>query len=392
MDRRNFLYQGLQVGAFLTMPQFLASCKSYEGLDDSLHQREILNAEVKKLAPILQAISIGITAPNPHNTQAWKFLIHDELSMSLYADEKRLLMETDPTTRQIHLGQGSFIELFCIGAKEIGYDVKIELLPEGENLLMDVGKKPIAYLQLKANQSINKDVIYTSVAKRAINRSNYEGDLLTQFELETIQSICQLHYSTFHYSNIESEMQTIQNSILEAINIETNSLAKNDESRFWFRYNDDEIFTKKDGISLRGNGLSGIKYWMARNFFLRKGKTAWNSESGRKQSIAAMEKPLMTAKAFAFLKTATNTQKDWINAGRDFARLHLGVTQAGFVLHPYSQILQEYPEMKQAQQKFNDHLNIREPEKIQMLFRLGRSDYKFFSPRRSISDMVIKDV
>ena len=38
--------------------------------------------------PILQAIAYGIHAPNPHNTQAWKFQLTSDTQTLLYIDER----------------------------------------------------------------------------------------------------------------------------------------------------------------------------------------------------------------------------------------------------------------------------------------------------------------
>jgi len=45
------------------------------------------------------------------------------------------------------------------------------------------------------------------------------------------------------------------------------------------------------------------------------------------------------------LKTATSTQEDWIEARRAYARASLAAARLGLQMHPYSQVLGEYPEM-----------------------------------------------
>ena len=49
--------------------------------------------------PIDKAIAFGCNAPNPHNTQAWKFRNTSELETVFYVDEERLLPVTDPSAR-----------------------------------------------------------------------------------------------------------------------------------------------------------------------------------------------------------------------------------------------------------------------------------------------------
>ncbi|NJL13992.1 MAG: hypothetical protein HC913_13955 [Microscillaceae bacterium] len=83
---------------------------------------------------IHKGIAYGLAAPNPHNTQAWKFKILNEAEMLFYVDEQRLLPQTDPDTRQIHIGCvgcGCFIESLKIGMASLGYATAVHYFPEG---------------------------------------------------------------------------------------------------------------------------------------------------------------------------------------------------------------------------------------------------------------------
>ena len=55
------------------------------------------------------------------------------------------------------------------------------------------------------------------------------------------------------------------------------------------------------------------------------------------------------------------------------------------VFHPYSQILQEYPEIKELQEEFNKLAEIRGEEKIQMAVRVGKADPAYYPYRRSFN-------
>jgi hypothetical protein len=69
--------------------------------------------------------------------------------------------------------------------------------------------------------------------------------------------------------------------------------------------------------------------------------------------------------------------------------LNLAATKLGLALHPLSQVLQEFPEMKATQAEFNALLGIKEPGKIQMMARLGRSPYQYYQPRRPVESMLM---
>ena len=92
------------------------------------------------------------------------------------------------------------------------------------------------------------------------------------------------------------------------------------------------------------------------------------------------------------MKTATNNQLNWLEAGRVFVRFQLALTKHGLTSHPYSQVLQECPEFTDLQAAFNDLLGVREPEKIQMAFRIGRADRAYIARRRNPSDLLIRNV
>ncbi|MCB1192018.1 MAG: hypothetical protein H7A23_22255 [Leptospiraceae bacterium] len=392
-SRKQFIHHCINTGLFLTVPEFLENCKT-----NTLSTRNygqdgkdpIQNAESSGLrTPILKAINVGITAPNPHNTQAWKFRIINDKEMFLYVDEKRILPQTDPPARQIHIGQGTFLEHLKIGASVIGYKTQIALLPEGTYKFQEIGQKPIAKVVLEKDTNIKKDSLYDAVPNRATNRCKYEGEMIQKEEYAKILSLTKPKYSTLKFINDTNSLGTYKEKLKEAFTIETNTFAKHEESRIWFRYNDEEIYDKRDGISLRGNGLSGIKLWIVEKFFLTHGKEVWHSESNKKGGIDIFRDQVESTKALVLFKTIGNSLKDQVQVGMDYARFQLSVTSLDLVMHPMSQILQEYPEMNQLREELEKMEQIQSDEKIQMMVRLGRSDYQFLSPRRNPKSMIL---
>ena len=75
------------------------------------------------------ALSYAILAPNAHNAQPWKVELVGQHGLRLFVDRERLLPVSDPLFRQVYVSQGTFIELFCIGASAIGHRVDVQLFP-----------------------------------------------------------------------------------------------------------------------------------------------------------------------------------------------------------------------------------------------------------------------
>ncbi len=99
--------------------------------------------------PIMRGAGYGILAPNPHNTQAWRIRPVSATQLLLYVDERRLLPETDPPARQIHIGCGCFIETLAVGMSAHGYATSVDYLPEGSHGRAEAGRKPVARITLR---------------------------------------------------------------------------------------------------------------------------------------------------------------------------------------------------------------------------------------------------
>lgn len=390
INREEFLKLALSSGLILTVPELLwASSDSdrepYER-EDALGEKALSES----LAPILKAIRIGISAPNPHNTQAWKFKILNDTSALLYVDASRLLKDTDPPARQIHIGQGTFLETLSIGASRLGHTAAISLFPEGKYSAADFGKKPVAKIILQKSNSTALDPLADFVSERRTVRSLYSGDDLSQEDFHKIVTDAGARYSEFKFLPKEGS-EKLRKQLVSAMAVETYAYKQYEESRIWFRYSDKEIAEFKDGISMRGFGLSGIKYWFASRFILTPGKEVWHSEENQKSGLDIFADQIESSKGFIYLKTKKNEIIDWIQAGRDYARLHLAAVKNGFALHPLSQILQEFPEMDSLRKELDADQKVLPGEKIQMLVRLGRSDYRYFSPRRNLDRFILAD-
>lgn len=387
ISRKKFL---INSGIVLTVPLFLKYCATteYPRLTGKSGVDPVENANAEGIVdPILRAINVGITAPNPHNTQAWKLKITSPAEMTLFVDEKRILPITDPPARQIHIGQGCFLELLKIGAKQIGYDADIKILPEGEYKLEDIGKKPVAKVKLTPSKN-NTNPLYEFVKQRATNRAVYVGEFITGEEFSKLKELGKPENSELIGILGESAIMPYKDIFFEAMKLESLTYKTNEESRIWFRFNDREIQTKRDGIALPDQGLSGFTRWMAETFFMGPEPEKFHDKKGLEIFLSRYREKIDSTKGIVYWKTKTNTQKDWILTGMDYARFHLAVTSLGLKMHPFSQALQEFPEMEKERAKLELLTGVTGKEKVQMIVRLGRSDYRYFTPRRNFKDMI----
>lgn len=394
MQRRDFIkIIGATSGAVLVPSILNSSDNKYM---DKYCDNDILNTwdghDLDEQDIRIKVLSYAILAPNPHNKQSWLIDLKSNDTIELYVDQTRLLPQTDPYHRQIHIGQGTFLENLVISATHFGYKATIIYFPKGEYSNKVVENKSIASITLKKDSSIKKDKLFKSILKRHSNKREYEEktidlDLITELE-NTINNMSNDNYK-LKYENNNELVSSFRKIAVNAMKVESTNLKANLETIEMFRFNNEEVEKYKDGFSLAQSGKSSLARFFIENFFLSREKALKDPIEFGKAAIEMTQNQVDSTKTFGTLTTKSNTRLDQVKIGRVYARLNLLVTSMGLVMHPISQVLQEYPDMKNLQAEFLSVTNTKKNETIQMFFRLGYAKRTEHSPRRYINDIII---
>jgi hypothetical protein len=383
MNRKEFI----KYGSLITVGAFIASSTSAYSMTGLMNAGDIKTPAKKRPnpgdfdQPILKAIALGINAPSPHNTQSWKFKVLNDLEMELYVDEKILLPATDPPSRQIHMGAGCFIETLIMGASRYGYSSDVAYFPDGYTSSSDFGVKPVAKIKL-VKTSVGKDSLAEYIESRQTSRMKYKGNFLTQGEYETIQADAGKSHSSLTFIN--DKMEPYLDIFYRAMEIESTNHATNEETRKMFRFSEAERKEKGDGISIPQMGYTGMIERIAEKSLKNGDHDTWHSEKNVKNTMKGIKKGLDSTKGIVIWHTDTNDYKDWVIAGRDYVRFSHAATKHGYFLHPYNQAIQEYKEMDAIRKELDKILKIKEPQKIQMIARIGKSETPYLSYRRNV--------
>ncbi|MEL4308037.1 Acg family FMN-binding oxidoreductase [Joostella sp. CR20] len=385
MKRKEFI---LKAGAIITATTFVSKFSFANSIEDS----KLSNKRAKRpnpdvfSQPILKAIALGINAPSPHNTQSWKFKIIDSVNMLLYVDENILLPETDPPSRQIHMGAGCFIETAVLGAQRYGYDADVVYFPEGYQGKVDFGQKPVASISLKKGRE-TKDPLEKYIESRQTNRRKYRGDIITHEEFDTLKTLSGASHSKLKFIN--TNFEPYFNLFYKGFEIESKTFNTNEETRNLFRFNEQQRAEKGDGISIPQMGYKGLMAILAEKSLAMGDKEKWHSEKSISLSLKNVQKGIDSTKGIVVWYTENNEFIDWIKSGRDFVRFSLALIKLGLYAHPYNQVIQEYKEMEAVQSEMNALLEIEAPQKIQMIVRLGRSSKPYYSYRREFNTYLV---
>ncbi len=329
----------------------------------------------------------ALLAPNPHNRQPWIADLREAGRIHLICDGDRLLPETDPFGRQILIGCGAFLELAVIAAAHRGIAVKLELFPDGApaDQALPRGIR-VATLVLGDPGSAPADPLFAQIVRRHTRKTAYVNGRALPEALERSWS------ETFSRFGLrgglvtgEAAMDPIRKITREAYEIEATTARTWLESAHLMRIGPGAIAENPDGISLNGpmvRALHTVGLFDPMEVPAKGSKTL--------QRVMERWTPFETASGFLWLASPENRRPTHVAVGRAYVRTHLLATAAGVDMHPLSQALQEFPEMRVSREALHKTLGLGAAgETLQMLARVGfATEFRGPSPRRSLDSLL----
>lgn len=329
----------------------------------------------------------ALLAPNPHNLQPWIADLREAGRIHLNCDSERLLPETDPFGRQILIGCGAFLELAVIAAAQRGVSAKVELFPDGAPADQALPKgSRVATLVLGEPGSATADPLFAQIVRRHTRKSSYANDrALPETLLRSWADTATRFGLRSGVASGAAAMDPIRRITREAYEIEATTARTWLESARVMRIGPDAIAANPDGISLNSPMVRALH--TAGLFDPMEVPT-----KGSKSLERVMERwaPFETASGFFWVASSGNTRPTHVAAGRAYVRSHLLATAEGIDMHPLSQALQEFPEMREPYEAIHKTLGLTAlGETLQMLSRVGFSvEPRGPSPRRRLDSML----
>ena len=384
MQRRDFIRVMAAGSTVALMPSALTACgeEGETGLE-AWNGPKPGETDIRRIV-----LSYAILAPNPHNKQPWIVDLTGPESFDLYVDRTRLLPETDPPFRQVHIGQGTFLENAGLAARKHGYRMDVAYFPKGLYANTAMEKKPVASVMLVKDPAVAVDPLFRQITKRQSNKRAYEDTPLSADQLDGLARSFDHPGISLNLTDEAGKRRKLAAILRSAMEIETSDKARDAETIAMFRFNDEERAQFRDGFGVAQAGMDGFEKIIAETFFLSREKTEADSSEFGAQAVQITTDQANSAAAFGWITTPANSRLDQVLTGRAYERVNLKATELDVAMHPMSQVLQEYADMSDLQREFLTYLGIPEGHTVQMLFRLGHADPVTHSARRHISDLI----
>jgi len=322
-----------------------------------------------------QLIAHGILAANGHNMQNWKFKYspNDDNEFDMYIETKRLATEVDPYYTQATISQGTMFEYMVLAGEKLGYDLKIELFPDGEYSknasIEELKEKRVARVELAKNKK-KQSPLYDETFKPDTSRVAYKKGLLSPKEIELLKSMNNFNDIRVVYIGNGKKYGKIKNYILESAETESGIERLMLESVKLFRKNEREKNEYRYGFSFEGSAVTGFKMHLMQSLLtLFPGMN--NIGAAKDEFIAQTKMAAEDNSGFFLIISKGDSRKQQFNAGRLYSKIQLEAHTLGLAVQPLSQAIEEYPEMKNVYDNIHKDM-AEEDETILMLFRIGK--------------------
>ena len=329
----------------------------------------------------------GLLAPNPHNRQPWLADLRRDGEITLVCDKDRLLPQTDPFGRQILIGCGAFIELAVIAAAQRGHRVRVEPFPEGEPGANELpGGHVVARLLLTPDPATPRDPLFEQIRRRHTHKGAYDNSRQVPAELwQQLGAISRerglLAGEIFDAPRVDQVRRITRESFEAEVTTARTWL----ESAHLLRIGPTEIEQHRDGISI----MAALPRFMSSIGVFDRFEVPVR---GNSNFARVMERwlPHETGSGYHWIASRGNSRRSQLDSGRAYVRAHLLACAAGADMHPLSQALQEFAEVRPQYDALLRLLGFDAAQTtIQMLARVGYGATAAPpTPRRDLAQLV----
>jgi len=334
INRRSFLKRTLAAGSLAVgNGSLLSACSSLRRAD--LPDQDLSKPISAQLDPIGGDILYHASlAPSGHNAQPWFVRIAKKNEWVIGLDPQRRLPEVDPDNREALLSIGAFAENLALAAGTYGYEAEMEIIA-GNPFEQDI-------IKVTLNNTGTVNYPLERLKQRMTVKQGYLSDEIKKEDIHALSE--PLKGRQFYFPKGTEHANCIEEGAIENFRIQANRDNAQQELVRWVRLSNKDAESYRDGLTVEGMEIRGLKGWFVRNFIKPQD---FMKPSFRKQSIDMTAKLARQGGGWLIITSEGQTVADLINSGRRFERMALLARERNLALHPMTQYLEEKEGLEQ---------------------------------------------
>lgn len=387
-------------------PGFPVNPHSVFGLNDAIRIADSIPYENSNVIPqdeeIRQIVEAGSHAPSSGNDQPWKWLYKNG-RLHLFHDKFRSFSFANVNNMSANIALGAAFENVVLKSRQLGYNVKGELFPLGEESAL------LAALTFSMDQDRNAETVFAPELVNYIfsRSSNRNKDLFTELSdhenaalQEAAQSIAgaRLHYITERNAILEAAAIVAECELVTLLN----EHGHHDFFKRNVKWTPAEITDSNDGMSVQVLGYNASH--LAALSMIRDEKIAQILKQIGGGNLLAdnVQETLTSASSFALLTFSQATQKNYFLGGRAVQRMWLRAEQLDIAIQPLFSPLflfqrlksgsglaeNEIEKLRDLRKRFRSIINLDENLVEVFLFKLSKAEKKSIQTKR----LPLKDI
>lgn len=314
---------------------------------------------------VREALRFGVLAPSTHNSQPWKIRMFNENEIYISIRSDSILPAADPSTKDIYISLGCFVENVCLAAKRLGLNTKLET-----NFSDDISQSQIKMIFSNSGQLIEpfESSLFEAITKRVNARVFFDRTKVIQQDvISKLQELSSKEVTT-HAFTAAQEIDYFAKKTGEAVKVAQSKKMFRDEFSKIVKNNYTSSYTGMPAFSFgMPDFVSLFIPFVFKHFDI--------SSLMERVNRAAM----MASSAIVVITTSNPIKENWFESGRQLERQLLYLTSKGIG----SSIHVAMAEVSSYVDELKRHLSTQDMPL--MIYRIGYTSRKArHTPRRTL--------
>jgi len=313
-----------------------------------------------------ELVRLATLAASSHNTQPWRFRIH-ERAISVLPDFARRCPVVDPNDAHLFESLGCAAENLVHAAAVQGHTANVSFDSTNEEIIVRFEHESLA----RATD------LSRAIMRRQCTKTPYDGSVLTSEALRLLEQTGQGAGVRTIFLTARPQMDAVIEYVTRGNESQLTDPAFRKELVSWIRFNPGDALRTGDGLSGCTSGQPSLPTWLA--------KVIIGVVLTPKAQADVDARNIKSSAAVAVLVANRDDKAAWVEAGRTYERLAL---QAA-ALDIRNTFINQPIEVRPLRHQFESWLGLT-GEHALLIVRIGRAPLAPFSLRRPVDHVIAR--